>query len=85
MSSNNALGNWAERFWILPEPQPHSTVVLRPVGGTMVWEFYSELGLCRLVMLSDGVVVGPTYPDLLRRQGLETCGQVEEGHKAQGG
>lgn len=36
-------------------------------------------------MLSDGVVVGPTYPDLPRREGLETCGQVEEGHKAQGG
>ena len=39
----------------------------------MVWEFYSELGLCRLVMLSDGVVVGPIYPDLPRKEGLETC------------
>lgn len=73
MSSNNAPGNWAERFGILLEPQTHSTVVLRPVGGSMVWEFYSELGLCRLVMLSDGVIVGPIYPDLPRREGLETC------------
>ena len=76
MSSNNAPGNWAEGFWILPEPQTHSTAVLRPVGGSMVWQeqYYSELGLCWLVMLSDGVVVGLTYPDLLRREDLETCG-----------
>lgn len=76
MSSNNAQGNWAQRFWILPEPQTHSTVVLRPVGGSMVWQerYYSELGLCWLVMLSDGADVGPIYPDLPRREGLETCG-----------